>query len=126
MYLERRRQTHSQPSTAPSMKCQAKDEIGRQVLNDVYSIRPIGTESGFKHNFKNPYEDLLFKVEEDQYELDMMIGRAVNTVSKLNTIIAERLTEQTLDGKSSVSVIPLTHRCQPRNPSRCIEGHVYP
>src|SRR3990167_2538098 len=56
------------PSSGRTLLCD-------QVLNDEWVSLPTGSEEGanFKSSRKNQYEEILFKCEDDRYELDMVI-----------------------------------------------------
>lgn len=62
------------PAHFPKTICSGKGkpefkEICAQNLNDQYTSLPQGSES-FKFKFKNQYEDLLFRTEDDMYKVD--------------------------------------------------------
>lgn len=44
-------------------------ELYESVLNDVYTSLPTGSES-FKFKYKNQYEDILFRTEDEMYKID--------------------------------------------------------
>lgn len=52
------------------------------MLNDVYTSLPQGSES-FKFKFKNSYEEILFRVEDEIYKTDHEISNYEKTMKTL-------------------------------------------
>jgi paired amphipathic helix protein Sin3a len=51
---------------------------------------PTGSEDGgFKNNRKNQYEEMLFKCEDDRFELDLVIELNASTVRVLEQMLKE-------------------------------------
>ncbi|XP_049849463.1 uncharacterized protein LOC126318704 [Schistocerca gregaria] len=74
------------PSGWMTWKCsgRAQNEICSQVLNDQWVSLPVGSEDGsFKSTRKNQYEELLFKCEDDRYELDLLIQTNLSAMKTL-------------------------------------------
>jgi hypothetical protein len=59
-----------------------RDKLGWSVLNDRMVCTQNGSEA-YKDSFKTPYEDVLFKIEDDQFELDITIGKCLSTIEHL-------------------------------------------
>eukprot|EP00005_Dracoamoeba_jomungandri_P004864 CAMPEP_0174252262 /NCGR_PEP_ID=MMETSP0439-20130205/1801_1 /TAXON_ID=0 /ORGANISM="Stereomyxa ramosa, Strain Chinc5" /LENGTH=1190 /DNA_ID=CAMNT_0015332775 /DNA_START=101 /DNA_END=3673 /DNA_ORIENTATION=+ len=67
------------------------------VLNDKFVSVPTGSEDfGFKGTRKNEYEEVLFKCEDDRYELDLVIELNASTLRALEAILKKisELTEE--------------------------------
>eukprot|EP01122_Echinamoeba_exundans_P012391 TRINITY_DN5161_c0_g1_i1.p1 TRINITY_DN5161_c0_g1~~TRINITY_DN5161_c0_g1_i1.p1 ORF type:complete len:956 (+),score=124.05 TRINITY_DN5161_c0_g1_i1:112-2979(+) len=60
-----------------------RDKLGWSVLNDRMVCTQNGSEA-YKDSFKTPYEDVLFKIEDDQFELDITIGKCLSTIEHLH------------------------------------------
>lgn len=52
------------------------------VLNDEVTSLPQGSE-GFKFKFRNQYEDVLFRTEDDMYKIDFEINNFKKTMRVL-------------------------------------------
>lgn len=75
-------------------KCsgRADDPICAEVLNDIWISVPTGSEDGtFKFSRKNHYEEILFKCEDDRYELDLLIETNLSTIRFLETVYSDIL-----------------------------------
>jgi len=55
-------------------------------LNDTHLCVPSGSES-YKENVKNPHADALFKVEDDQLEVDILLGRCTSAIEALKRLV---------------------------------------
>lgn len=67
--------------------CSSRDEMCTSVLNDQYSLNPLGSEQTAV--LTNTYEILLFKAEDDRFELEMMIAKIEWAINKLEPIAEE-------------------------------------
>jgi paired amphipathic helix protein Sin3a len=57
------------------------------IVNNIWVSVPMGSEDySFLKMRKNPYEDALFKCEDDRYELDMIIEGTNATIAFLERI----------------------------------------
>lgn len=66
------------------------DELSREVLNTKYVSMAMGSEEGgFKGSRKNQYEEVLFKCEDDRYELDLVIELNSSTMRALEPILKQ-------------------------------------
>lgn len=76
------------PSNYPPMSCQGRTPQQAAVLNDQWVSVTSGSEDySFKHMRKNQYEEALFRVEDDRFELDMVIennAAAMRAMFRLN------------------------------------------
>lgn len=75
------------------------------MLNDDWHGHPLFTsENGhFKTNIKNPYEEALFKCEEERYEFDRNIEVNLHTIGKLEPLL-KKLSEMTPEAKQSYRI----------------------
>jgi paired amphipathic helix protein Sin3a len=76
------------PASMPRAKCGKRSSLDMTVLNDAWVSQPIGSEEthSFKHVRKNHHEEVLFKCEDERYELDMIIDSNTSTISALKFI----------------------------------------
>eukprot|EP01083_Nonionella_stella_P261422 890156_1 len=75
------------PDDVPLPTCSARNKMMDNVLNDMCISIPTGTEdAAFKSIMKNPYEERMFKLEDDRYELDMMIATNYSVLVKLEPL----------------------------------------
>jgi paired amphipathic helix protein Sin3a len=66
------------------------DELSQEVLNTKYVSMAMGSEEGgFKGSRKNQYEEVLFKCEDDRYELDLVIELNSSTMRALEPILKQ-------------------------------------
>ncbi|GAB2261702.1 hypothetical protein Droror1_Dr00002699 [Drosera rotundifolia] len=68
------------PKNYPRIGVSHRTKLGAEVLNDDWVAVTSGEERNFKHAHKNPYEESLFKIEDDRYELDMLLEIAKATI----------------------------------------------
>lgn len=61
------------------------------MLNDQWVSVPTGSEdgTGFKSSRKNQYEELLFKCEDDRFELDLVIENNLSTIRQLEALFEQ-------------------------------------
>lgn len=52
------------------------------IFNDVFTSLPQGSES-FKFKYKNQYEDILFRTEDEMYKVDHEIENYLKTMKVL-------------------------------------------
>lgn len=72
-------------------KCSGRsgNALCTEVLNDSWISVPTGTEEGsFKSSRKNQYEELLFKCEDDRFELDLLVEGNVSAIRQLEILLA--------------------------------------
>jgi paired amphipathic helix protein Sin3a len=77
--------------------CSGRTELCNEVLNDTWVSMPTGSEEGtFKNLRKNQYEEMLFKCEDDRFELDLVIELNASTVKALEPLMKtiNELTEE--------------------------------
>lgn len=80
--------------------CSGRTELCNQVLNDIWISFPTGSEDyGFKNLRKNQYEEMLFKCEDDRFELDLVVEwnrSAIRLLEDIQTQIEQMSPEQRL------------------------------
>eukprot|EP01091_Cochliopodium_minus_P011255 TRINITY_DN3141_c0_g1_i1.p1 TRINITY_DN3141_c0_g1~~TRINITY_DN3141_c0_g1_i1.p1 ORF type:complete len:1500 (-),score=471.01 TRINITY_DN3141_c0_g1_i1:9-4409(-) len=75
--------------------CSGRKPEHQEFLNDLWVSIPTGTEddgASFKASRKNQYEEVLFKCEDDRYELDLIIelnASCINFLEPIRDKIAE-------------------------------------
>jgi paired amphipathic helix protein Sin3a len=75
------------PKNYPQPICSERTELGRSVLNDTWVSVPTGSEDfTFKNSRKNQYEEMLFKCEDDRFELDLVIELNSSAMRALEAI----------------------------------------
>jgi paired amphipathic helix protein Sin3a len=73
--------------------CSGRTPLCDEVLNDTWVSVPMGSEDfTFKSSRKNQYEEILFKCEDDRYELDLVIELNASTMRMFEPV-AKRITE---------------------------------
>eukprot|EP01132_Coremiostelium_polycephalum_P002155 gene2155-2654_t len=76
------------PKNYPVSRCSGRTELSESVLNDVWVSFPTGSEEyGFKSQRKNQYEEILFKCEDERFELDLVIELNSSTIRILDPIL---------------------------------------
>lgn len=79
----------STPEKWRKWKCSGRigNPICKEVLNDSWISVPTGSEDGtFKNSRKNQHEELLFKCEDDRYEMDLLIETNLSTIRRLEEL----------------------------------------
>eukprot|EP01119_Soliformovum_irregulare_P017282 TRINITY_DN5110_c0_g3_i1.p1 TRINITY_DN5110_c0_g3~~TRINITY_DN5110_c0_g3_i1.p1 ORF type:complete len:1099 (+),score=261.83 TRINITY_DN5110_c0_g3_i1:72-3299(+) len=66
--------------------CSGRTPLCDEVLNDTWVSVPTGTEDGFINLRKNQYEEMLFKCEDDRFELDLVIEYNSSTIRALEFV----------------------------------------
>ena len=69
--------------------CSGRKPEHQEVLNDTWVSIPTGTEddgASFKASRKNQYEEVLFKCEDDRYELDLVVELNASCINFLEPI----------------------------------------
>lgn len=79
------------PRDYPAPPCSDRTEEERRVLNDVWVSLPVGSEESytFRHMRRNTYEETLFRVEDERFEIDMVIDSNAATLHRLEPIAEE-------------------------------------
>jgi len=81
----------SMPRPWAQWKCSGRqgNAICAEVLNDAWISVPTGTEEGaFKNSRKNQYEELLFKCEDDRFELDLLVEGNASAIRSLELTLS--------------------------------------
>ena len=79
------------PKSYPKAVCSERNDVEASLLNDVWVGIPIGSEESYSFRFmrKNQYEEALFKCEDDQFEIDMIIDTNTSAIRILEPIAEE-------------------------------------
>jgi len=76
------------PKTYVQPLCSGRTPLCNEVLNDFWVSVPTGSEEyGFKNMRKNQYEEMLFKCEDDRYEIDLLIESNTSTIKTFEAIL---------------------------------------
>lgn len=81
----------SMPRAWASWKCSGRqgNTLCHEVLNDTWISVPTGSEDGtFKNSRKTQYEELLFKCEDDRFEMDLLVESNSSAVRALELLLA--------------------------------------
>ena len=87
------------PSEVPLPPCSGRTVLCDAVLNDTCISIPVGSEDQFNTMRKNIYEEALFKVEDERYELDMVIENGASTIKVLQPFADKIAQVPEIDGK---------------------------
>lgn len=79
------------PRDYPDPPCSDRSAEEAKVLNDVWVSLPVGSEESytFRHMRRNQYEEMLFRVEDERFEIDMVIDSNAATLRRLEPIAEE-------------------------------------
>jgi len=79
------------PRDYPDPPCSDRSAAEAKVLNDVWVSLPVGSEESytFRHMRRNQYEEMLFRVEDERFEIDMVIDSNAATLRRLEPIAEE-------------------------------------
>ena len=79
------------PRDYPSPPCSDRNDEEAKVLNDVWVSLPVGSEESytFRHMRRNTYEEVLFRCEDERFEIDMAIDSNAATLTRLEPIAEE-------------------------------------
>jgi paired amphipathic helix protein Sin3a len=79
------------PRDYPSPPCSDRSEEELKVLNDVWVSLPVGSEESytFRHMRRNTFEEILFRCEDERFEIDMAIDSNAVTLARLEPIAEE-------------------------------------
>lgn len=88
------------PRDYPLPPCSARTTTNASVLNNVWVSLPVGSEESytFRHMRRNVHEEALFKVEDERFEIDMVIDSNWCTVNRLGELLNEIELLKDLDG----------------------------
>ncbi|KAH9254631.1 hypothetical protein BASA81_007388 [Batrachochytrium salamandrivorans] len=79
---------HCLPERYPKPMCSERTKLCRQVLNDTHVAVAIDVDFGSRGRV-NPFEDQLFKVEDDRFEMEMLIEANKSTTYLLEQMLLE-------------------------------------
>jgi paired amphipathic helix protein Sin3a len=78
------------PDEVVKLPCSGRNQIGDENLNDSMFSLPTGNEGGEedreKHFVKNQYEEALFRVEDERFELDRIIEANADVLLTLKRV----------------------------------------
>ena len=79
------------PRDYPAPPCSERSDEEAKVLNDVWVSLPVGSEESytFRHMRRNTYEEMLFRCEDERFEIDMVIDSNIATLHRLEPIAEE-------------------------------------
>ena len=79
------------PRDYPNPPCSERSEDECKVLNNVWVSLPVGSEESytFRHMRKNQYEEVLFRCEDERFEIDMVVDSNAATLRRLEPIEEE-------------------------------------
>jgi paired amphipathic helix protein Sin3a len=79
------------PRDYPCPPFSERNEEEAKVLNDVWISLPDGSEESytFRHMRKNQHEEVLFRCEDERFEIDMVLDSNACTLQRLEPIVAE-------------------------------------
>jgi paired amphipathic helix protein Sin3a len=79
------------PRDYPPPPCSERSETELRILNDIWVSLPVGSEESytFRHMRRNTYEETLFRVEDERFEIDMVIDSNAATLQRLEPILTE-------------------------------------
>jgi len=79
------------PRDYPPPPCSDRSDEEVKVLNDIWVSLPVGSEESytFRHMRRNTYEEVLFRVEDERFEIDMVLDSNAATLQRLIPIAEE-------------------------------------
>lgn len=79
------------PKDYQGTACSGRNAVEDAVLNDTWASVPVGSEdsNNFKHMRRNPNEEQLFKMEDERFELDMLIDCVAAAIARLEPVEEE-------------------------------------
>ena len=79
------------PRDYPAPPCSERSTEEAKVLNNVWVSLPKGSEESytFRHMRRNHYEEMLFRCEDERFEIDQVIDSNAATLSRLEPIAEE-------------------------------------
>lgn len=94
------------PKEHQGNSCSGRSADEEAVLNDTWVSVPVGSEdNNFKHMRRNPNEEQLFKIEDERFELDMLIDGVAAAIARLEPVEEEiealRATAWSVPGRTS-------------------------
>ncbi|GLJ48019.1 hypothetical protein SUGI_1014110 [Cryptomeria japonica] len=79
-------------------------DLAAEVLNDCCVTMTSGSEdNSFKHTRKNLYEEILFRCEDDRYELDMLMESISATIINIKELL-EKKRNSTINGDDHIQI----------------------
>ncbi|CAH8340496.1 unnamed protein product [Eruca vesicaria subsp. sativa] len=92
------------PPDYPVRTASQRSELGAEVLNDRWVSVTSGSEDfSFKHMRRNPYEEIIFRCEDDRFELDMLL-ESVNSAARSAENLLNNITEKKITFSGSFRI----------------------
>ncbi|KAL2344256.1 hypothetical protein Fmac_005541 [Flemingia macrophylla] len=92
------------PKNYPIPPASHKTELGAEVLNDCWvSVSSGCKDHYFKHRHKNQYEEILFRCEDDRFELDMLIESVKATMKRIEELL-EKINANIIEGYGPILI----------------------
>ena len=77
-------------SSYPQPISSGQTELCKQVLNSIYVSFPLWSEdSTFVSSKKNQYEELIFRIEDERFELDVVLESNLSTIRVLENVLSK-------------------------------------
>lgn len=94
-----------------NLRCSGRTDLCWSVLNDIWVSVPTGSEDfTFKNQRKNQYEEVLFKCEDERYELDLVIELNTSAIRALEPV-KNKLAAMSEEEASTFKMEPLDRMC---------------
>ena len=79
------------PRDYPPPPCSDRSDEEVKVLNDIWVSLPVGSEESytFRHMRRNMHEEMLFRCEDERFEIDMVLDSNAATLQRLIPIAEE-------------------------------------
>ncbi|GMH01660.1 hypothetical protein Nepgr_003499 [Nepenthes gracilis] len=92
------------PRNYPIPLASQRTERGAEVLNDHWVSVTSGSEDySFKHMRKNQYEEILFRCEDDRFELDMLLESVNVTIKRVEELL-DKINNNTIRTDSPIHI----------------------
>ncbi|CEM32473.1 unnamed protein product [Vitrella brassicaformis CCMP3155] len=76
------------PKKYPKKYCSGRDELCKKELNDTWISIPQGSEDlSFRVMRRNEYEEVLFKTEDERFDLDYVLDLVRTTIKLLKKVV---------------------------------------
>lgn len=89
------------PKSYEQPKCSGRTALCREVLNDIWVSFPSWSEdSTFVSSCKTQYEEIIYRCEDERFELDMVIEANASTIQILDGVM-KRINKMTQEEKNA-------------------------
>lgn len=122
------------PKDMKQPKCSGRTQLCKEVLNDTWVSFPSWSEdSTFVTSCKTEFEEMIYRCEDERFELDMAIRANTYTIQALENVQRKinKMTQEekcvfslddTLGGTSTVLHQKALHRCYGEKTDELVEG----